>query len=196
MKTEGIKDMRKLLRKIKRLFFPTQDMVIGRFWKRRERILEGRGVHRLLRPLYLLKNSRVLEKYNAEIPAAPSISRFLAPHGFSGIYISYGAEIGPGCTLLQQVTVGSNTFRDSRRTGAPKVGSNVFIGAGAKIVGAVTVGDNARIGANCVVTTDVPANATVVMPAPRIIPHDTPRDNTYVTWDEYEAGRENGPAMI
>lgn len=185
--------MRKLLRRIKHFFFPTQDTVIGRFWKRRERILKGTGVHRLLRPVYALKNECLLAKYNAEVPCTASINRFKVPHGFSGIFISYGAEIGPGCTILQQVTVGSNTFRDSRRTGAPKIGKNVFIGAGAKIVGAVTVGDNVRIGANCVVTSDVPANATVVMPAPRIIPHDAPRDNTYVTWDAYEAahsGRE------
>lgn len=182
--------MRKILRKIKRFFFPTQDQIVGRFWRRREKILEGRGIHKLLRPLYELKNDRVLAKYNAEIPATPSISRFKVPHGFSGIFISYGAQIGPGCTILQQVTVGSNTFRDSRRTGAPKIGKNVFIGAGAKIVGAVTVGDNVRIGANCVVTSDVPDNATVVMPPPRVIPHDTPRDNAYVTWDEYEARHE------
>ncbi len=182
--------MWELLRKIKRFFFPTQGMVVDRFWRRRGKIVDGRGVHRALRPLYILKNQRVMGKFNADIANSPSISRFRTPHGLSGIFISAGAVIGPGCTVLQQVTVGSNTFPDSRGTGAPRIGKNVFIGAGAKIIGGVTVGDNVRVGANCVVTSDVPDNATVVLPAPRVIPHDTPRDNTYVTWDDYEARPE------
>ena len=106
------------------------------------------------------------------------------PHGLAGIFISHGASIGPGCTIFHQVTVGSNTLPDSRGRGAPAIGKNVYIGAGAKIIGGVTVGDNARIGANCVVTSDVPAGATVVLPAPRVILHDGPRDNNFVAWPD------------
>jgi serine O-acetyltransferase len=39
----------------------------------------------------------------------------------------------------------------------PRIGNNVFIGVGAKILGPVTVGDGAVIGANAVVTHDVPS---------------------------------------
>lgn len=53
--------------------------------------------------------------------------------------------------------------------GAPNIGNNVFIGAGAKIIGPVTIGDNAKIGAGCIVVKDIPANATCVMEKPRII---------------------------
>ena len=53
--------------------------------------------------------------------------------------------------------------------GAPQIGNNVFIGAGAKIIGPVIIGDNARIGAGCIVVKDVPANATCVMQSPRLI---------------------------
>ena len=53
--------------------------------------------------------------------------------------------------------------------GAPTIGDNVYIGPGAKIFGAIHIGNNVRIGANCVVFEDVPDNATVVLPKPRII---------------------------
>ena len=63
-----------------------------------------------------------------------------------------------------------------------KIGDRVYIGAGAKIIGGITIGNDVRIGANAVVTRDVPDNATVVCAEPRVIVHDTPRDNTFTAW--------------
>lgn len=45
----------------------------------------------------------------------------------------------------------------------------LLIGAGAKILPGVTISHNVKVGANCVVVEDVPDNATVVLPKPRII---------------------------
>lgn len=101
------------------------------------------------------------------------------PHGLNGIFISQGAVIGENCTIFQQVTIGSNTLKDSRGFGAPHLGKNVYIGAGAKIIGNVKIGDNCRIGANCVVTSDIPDNATVVLEHPRVIVHEMEQDNDY-----------------
>lgn len=58
-----------------------------------------------------------------------------------------------------------------RRTwgGAPNIGDDCYIGAGAKIIGNINIGNNVRIGANCVVVEDIPDNCTVVMDKPRII---------------------------
>ena len=56
--------------------------------------------------------------------------------------------------------------------GAPTIGNNCLIGAGAKIIGNVRVGDNVRIGANAIVVDDVPDNCTVVMNKPRVIVRD------------------------
>ena len=53
--------------------------------------------------------------------------------------------------------------------GAPNIGENCYIGAGAKIVGNINIGNNVRIGANCIVIEDIPDNCTVVMDKPRII---------------------------
>lgn len=55
------------------------------------------------------------------------------------------------------------------RGGAPEIGDNCYIGAGAKIIGNIVIGDNVKIGANCVVVEDIPDNCTVVLEKPRII---------------------------
>lgn len=75
-------------------------------------------------------------------------------HGFSTIL---GLEsMGSNCWVNQQVTVGHN------EKGKPKIGNNVKILSGAKIIGDVTIGDNVVIGAGAVVVKDVPDNCVVV----------------------------------
>ena len=101
------------------------------------------------------------------------------PHGIVGIFISNGAVIGRNAVIFHQVTIGSNTLSDSKGAGAPIIGDNVYIGAGAKIIGRVSIGNNVRIGANCVVTKDVPDNATVVSAPIRIIIKETLMDNSF-----------------
>lgn len=179
--------MWKLLRRIHRLFHPEPT---ARFWRNREYILSPSPWRRRLAPLYVHANQKILDRHNAVIPCTRAVAPFVTPHGLAGIFISYGASIGPGCTIFHQVTIGSNTLPDSRGRGAPVIGRNVYIGAGAKIIGAVTVGDNARIGANAVVTFDVPPNATVVQERPRVILRQEPRDNTFLSWGEYAAAKE------
>lgn len=78
------------------------------------------------------------------------------PHNM-GIVISGSAVIGNNCEIFHQVTIGVD------KTGrAPKIGNNVFIGAGAKIIGNIVVGNNVKVGANAVVTKNVPDGVTVV----------------------------------
>ena len=91
------------------------------------------------------------------------------PHGLNGIFISDGATIGKNCVIFHQVTIGSNTLEDSKGRGAPTIGDNVYIGAGAKIIGRVKIGNNVRIGANCVVVENIPDNCVVVLNKPRIL---------------------------
>jgi serine O-acetyltransferase len=100
-----------------------------------------------------------------------------------GCIIGRGAEFGPGFVLIHsggvvingqvrggervhiehQVTIGAE------RRQSPVLGSDVFVGAGAKIIGPVRVGDHARVGANAVVVHDVPAHATVVGVPARVV---------------------------
>ncbi len=93
-----------------------------------------------------------------------------------GIVINGQVRGGKNLTIEHQVTIGAE------RRKSPKIGNDVFIGAGAKILGAVTVGDRARIGANAVVVSDVPANCTVVGVPARVVRrrnHELVREQAY-----------------
>lgn len=150
-------------------------------WGIRQKALSSRGI---LKYIYTYRWNRLIEKNNAFIPCSASFAEKPAfPHGFSGVFISSGANIGANCTIFHQVTIGSNTLADTKNPGAPTIGDNVYIGAGAKIIGGVHIGDNVRIGANCVVTKDVADNSTVVLAAPRVIMHTKERDNHFITWE-------------
>lgn len=120
---------------------------------------------------------------NCFIPSNVKIgNECVFPHGLNGVFISQGAVIGDGCTIFHQVTIGSNTLPDSKSPGAPVIGNNVYIGAGAKIIGGIKIGDNVRIGSNAVVVVDIPENATVVMGKPRVILHENKLENQFKTY--------------
>lgn len=87
------------------------------------------------------------------------------PH-LTGVVIHRNAVVGPGCMVMQQVTLGQTTG-----AGAPTLKAGAYVGAGAKVLGPVTVGEQARIGANAVVLHDVPARTTAVGIPARLIPH-------------------------
>ncbi len=85
------------------------------------------------------------------------------PHGPSGIFVGHDVVVGKDVTIFQQVTLAH---------GGSVIGDEVEFGAGSKLLAGRNVGEGARVGANCVVVEDVPANATVVLPKPRIITSD------------------------
>lgn len=136
--------------------------------------------HFFVKQLYLLKYHRMMNKYQCMIPIDTELGEeVIFPH-FSGIFFSSAAKIGRGCVIYQQVTIGSNTLEDSKSFGAPTTGENCVIGAGAKIIGNITIGNNVRIGANCIVAENIPDNSTVILTPPRVIIHNTARDNSFV----------------
>lgn len=136
-----------------------------------------------------LKCSYINRCFGSGIPLNKKINRFVTPHAFYGIFISEDASIGKGCTIYQYVTIGSNTLPDSKNAGAPTIGDNVFIGAGAKIIGNVKIGNNVRIGAGCCVTRDVPDNCTVVQAAPIVIQKKSPQENKWLSISAYRKAK-------
>ncbi len=92
-------------------------------------------------------------------PAAKIGPGFVIDHGM-GVVIGETSEVGENCLLYQGVTLGGTGKEQGKRH--PTFGSNIVVGAGAKILGAITVGDNVIIGANSVVLKPVPDNAIVV----------------------------------
>jgi len=103
--------------------------------------------------------------FGCEIHSSMKIGGGILAHNCCGTVINKEAVIGSGVTIFQNVTIGGR-----KGSGAPIIGDNVLIGAGAVILGDVKIGNNAQIGANAVVIKDVPENATVVgVPARFII---------------------------
>ena len=151
-----------------------------RFWNHRSKLLNKNPI---VKAYHMVCYQRLLSKSQAWISNRSQISApFDSPHGISGIFISSGAVIGTGCTIFQQVTIGSNTLMETSKSGSPIIGNNVYIGVGAKIIGRVRVGNNVRIGANCVVFQDIPDNSTVVSSKPRIIEHQEERNNLFIEY--------------
>ena len=117
--------------------------------------------------LYRFSERHVRYKYGIELPYTVRLGQRVVFEHQHGIVIHGNCEIGDDCIIRQGVTLG-NRYMD-KPYDAPKLGKNINIGAGAKVLGAVTVGDDAVIGANAVVVKDVPAGATVVGIPARIV---------------------------
>ena len=140
-----------------------------RYWKFREKIVNPEiTIPKILKYIMLFYIKRCDAFNNASLGTEincgakfGNIPKF--PHGLYGIIISKNTKLGYNCTIFHQVTIGQG------KNGAPTIGNNCYIGAGAKIVGDITIGDNVNIGANCIVVEDIPDNSTVVMNKPRVI---------------------------
>jgi serine O-acetyltransferase len=88
------------------------------------------------------------------IPARCKIGKGLRIFHFGNIILHSTVEIGEGCTLYHEVTVGDR----GGYGGAAKIGNDVIIGAGAKIIGEIEIGDRCIIGANAVITKSMPSD--------------------------------------
>ncbi|MGA9565028.1 MAG: hypothetical protein WBS19_05855 [Candidatus Korobacteraceae bacterium] len=80
----------------------------------------------------------------------------LVHHGFGTTVTA--EEIGANFTIMQLATVGYG----NNPIDCPKIGSNVRIGVGARVLGGVTLGDDVVVGANSLVISDVPSGVTVM----------------------------------
>lgn len=67
--------------------------------------------------------------------------------------------------ISPQVTIGGK----SNIPRVPRIGSNVYIGTGSKILGDIEISDNVIIGANSVVLKSVPSNCIVAGNPARVI---------------------------
>ena len=131
------------------------------FWMRLCRFAgENRSLKFTVYPVARLMLHHLTYKFGISIfPETQIGSGFYIGH-FGGVFVSGEAVIGKNCNLSQGVTLGQ--ANRGKNKGSPRLGDNVYVGPGAKIVGSVTVGSNVAIGANCVVTSDIPDDSVVV----------------------------------
>lgn len=99
-------------------------------------------------------------------PAARLGRGLMLDHG-SGIVIGETAIVGDNCSILQNVTLGGNGKESGDRH--PKIGKNVLLAAGAKVLGNIVVGDCSKVAAGSVVLQAVPPNKTVAGVPARIV---------------------------
>ena len=118
-------------------------------------------------PLARFKLRSLSYKFGISIPYDTSIdSGFYIGH-FGGIVVNRRCIVGKNCNISHGVTLGQANRGANK--GYPRLGDNVYIGPGAKIIGGISIGNNVAIGANCVVTKDVPDNSVVVGVPGRVV---------------------------
>lgn len=104
--------------------------------------------------------------FSVWLPSSAKIGKnFTIGYWGLGVVIHSNTVIGDNCQVNQNVTNGRN-FGDKK---VPKIGNNVYIGAGSVIFGEIAIGNNVIIGSNSVVNKSVPDNCTVAGNPFRII---------------------------
>src|SRR4029077_2510514 len=97
-----------------------------------------------------------LRRYGLDIVSSVPIGPGLdIPHPVGTVVMA--VSLGSRCHLISGITIGMRTVQ-----AFPRIGDNVTISAGARVLGDIYVGDGATIGANAVVITNVPDGATMV----------------------------------
>ncbi len=115
--------------------------------------------------LYLQSQSSRI--FGVDIHPAARIGKGLMFDHATGIVVGETAVIGDHCSLLHGVTLGGSGKETGDRH--PKIGDNVMIGAGAKVLGNISVGNCCRVAAGSVVLQDVPPQSTVAGVPARIV---------------------------
>jgi serine O-acetyltransferase len=118
--------------------------------------------------LYRRMYRRCRNIYGIELDYTVHVGRRVVFEHQGAVVIHGNSWIGDECTIRQGVTLGIRT--KDRPFDAPRLGTGVDVGAGAKLLGEIQIGDGARIGANAVVLCDVPAGATAVGIPARVLP--------------------------
>lgn len=120
---------------------------------------------------FLLHRMRILSDFihrlskfftDSDLSPFAKIGRGLMIYHGSGIVIGKNTVLGERCIVCQGVTTGS---------GAPTIGTDVKLWAGAKILGNIVIGDRSEVGANAVLLESIgPDVIAVGVPAKKIIP--------------------------
>lgn len=113
-------------------------------------------IHKVLKFWYLYELRRLSRITGFQIPPN-TVGAGLTIWHWGPIIINPEARIGKNCTLNPMIIIGHKVPGE----GAPRIGNNVFIGGGAKIIGNITIGDNVTIAPNAVVVKDIPSNVVV-----------------------------------
>jgi acetyltransferase-like isoleucine patch superfamily enzyme len=100
------------------------------------------------------------------------INRYTMLDASESIVIGERCMIGPSCYITDHdhgTRVGAGVASQPLKSFPTRIGSDVWIGAGAIVLKGVTIGDGAVIGAGAVVTSDATAGAILVGVPARVV---------------------------
>ncbi len=100
--------------------------------------------------------ARRIYKFGNDISMWAQVGPGLRLVHLSGIVIGRRVIAGKNLTLLNDVTLGERKVGDDKM---PKIGHDVYIGTGAKILGGITIGDNVVLGALTFCNKSLPSNS-------------------------------------
>ena len=121
----------------------------------------------LLRLLHLISYKKIQSKTKVLLPLTVQAEGGLCFwHGGPAV-INENTVFGKNVTIMQYVTIGAENR--GKRKGAPQIGNEVYIGAGACVVGKIVIGDDVLIAPNAYVNFDVPSHSIVLGNPGRII---------------------------
>ncbi len=125
----------------------------------------------LLHSICYLRFGTLKNKCGIELNQRTQIGYGLRLPHKGNIVIHPLAVIGNNCEIMQGVTIGNNFIKD--RDAVARIGNEVTLCAGSKIIGHVTIGNNVIVGANAVVTHDCADNTIMGGVPARVIGSNT-----------------------
>lgn len=141
------------------------------FFKGYQALQGYRIAHRLWltgrRAMAWFLQTRISEVFGVDIHPGARIGQGIMIDHAHSIVIGETAVVADNVSMLHSVTLGGTGKEDGDRH--PKIGANVLIGAGAKVLGNIAVGCGSRIAAGSVVLADVPPCKTVAGVPARVI---------------------------
>lgn len=136
-------------------------------------------IRQFLRLIGILWHKLIEITTGIDLPSRADIGKGLYIAHFGGIFINDEVKMGDYCTISQDITIGIAGRGDKR--GCPKLGDQVYLAPGARIIGPITIGNEVTIGTNAVVTKDLPDKAVAVGVPAKIISYQGNADFTAYT---------------
>ena len=116
-------------------------------------------LNKLILRLYQLRKHSLGVKLGFDIPENVFGAGLRINH-FGNIIVNPAAKVGMWCDIHQGVNIGSNNSENGEVL-VPNIGSNVWIGPGAKIFGDINIGNEVQIAANAVVNKSAISRSTL-----------------------------------